>query len=378
MKICLIGDYPPYKGGISHFNGLLYKAMKGNRHEVCVMSWKRKYPKVMYPGKGQATQDEKRSGGDIFFTLDTINPLTWLAAANFIIKNKFDAVVFHWWTPFMAVMFFTMAFFIKSFSAARIVAVCHNVLPHEKTSADVWLAGLFFSKVDSFLLHSKRELSDLEALKQNPEFKIGYHPIYDMFENRKTKKEDAKKALGISPSEQVILFFGYVREYKGLKDLIACLPRVLSKMSVRLLIAGEFWQDKQDYLDMIASLHLEKNTTIADRYIADSEVQNYFNACDVVVLPYRSGTQSGVVQTAFGFDKPVICTDVGGLGESVTDRVTGYVVPKDDTKPLADAIIEYFHEKKEAEFAQNIKKDKDRFSWKNYAALLEKCILQDF
>lgn len=377
MKICLVGDYPPCRGGAAHLSGVLYNNLVSRNHEVMVISWKKKYPDFIYPGKKQEVYTKVlNANNNIRFILNSVNPLTWIETAWFIRKNKVDSIIFHWFTPFMAPAFSTISFLSKLFRKSIVVSICHNVMPHDKNFFDRILNKMFFSFVDSFMVHSLKDLKDLKLLKRNSNAVHGFLPVFDMFKNSKVPKLIAKKRLGIAG--KVILFFGYIRPYKGLSDLIKTIPLVLKEINVTLLIVGEVWGNKKIYTDQIKNLDLEKNIVFIDTYVPDDEVQNYFNASNVLVMPYHSGTQSAVIQTAFGFDLPVICTDVGGFKEAVKDGFTGYIVSKGDIEKLADAIVTYFKKNKEKQFIANLKNDKERLSFNRYIELLEKCMSKNF
>ena len=369
MKIYVIGPTYPYRGGISHYNTLLCEHLK-KKHEVKSMSFKRLYPSFLFPGKTQKDLESKeRIEVSSEFTLDSINPVTWLKVFSKIRKEKPDMLILHWWTPFFAPLCFTLSFLTKHFTKTKILFVCHNVLPHEGRFIDRILTKIALKRSDFFVVHSNEDYENLKALLPSAKVKQTVHPTYEIFGFKKTSKSEAKKILGLK--NKVVLHFGFVREYKGLKLLIEAMPKVLEKVNAKLLIVGEFWEGKKRYLDQIKKLGIEKNVKIIDKYVPNEDVGLYFSAADIVVLPYISATQSGIIQIAYGFDKPVITTNVGGLPDVVENGKTGFIVPAEDTNALSDAIIRYFEEDRESEFEANIKKQKYIFSWDRMVGIIE-------
>jgi len=373
MKIISIGPTYPYRGGISHYNTLLCKHLSKN-HKVKCISFKKLYSKLLIKLFYKTNIDfkDKESKELIKFDakeiIDTTNPLTWLNTFFEIKKQEPDMLIFHWQTPYFSLVYFSIMFLIRLFTKTKILLICHNVLPHEARFIDKLLTKLVFLNVNYFIVHSKDDFTKLKILKKNTNAKLGFHPIYDMFNTKKFDIKKIRKELELK--NKVILFFGFIREYKGLKYLIKSLPRILKKINLDLLIVGEFWE-KEEYVNLIQKLNLQKNIKIVDKYVPNEEVGKYFNIADVVVLPYESATQSGVVQVAYGFNKPVITTDVGGLKDSVLNNKTGFIIKPKDSIELAEAIIKFYKQKKEKGFIKNIKKEKDKFSWDNYIYLIK-------
>ena len=219
-------------------------------------------------------------------------------------------------------------------------------------------------KADYFIVHAKSDGDDLLSIKPNAQFRQNPHPTYHAFQVRNLSKEQARQELHKTQEEKLLLFFGFVREYKGLKHLLQAMPIIRQQLeNVKLMVVGAFGSDKEDYLTIIREHHLEQNIEVIDGYTPDHEVEKYFAGCDLVVLPYESATQSGIVQIAYGFEKPVIVTNVGGLPDVVIDGKTGYIVPSQQPKALAEAIVRYFQLQKEQEFTENVRKEAYRFSW---------------
>jgi len=371
MKIYIIGPTYPYRGGISHYNTLLCENLK-KRHNAKSISFKRLYPSFLYPGKDQKDLNSKINiKTDSECLIDSINPLTWIHAFLSIKKEQPDILIFHWWTPFFTPVYFTISSLIRYLTNTKILMICHNVLPHEKKKIDKILTKMVYKNVDFFIVHSEEDLQNLRTLMPNAKAKRTYQPTYEYFKtgNKIDLHSHSKEELNLK--NKTILFFGFVREYKGLNHLIEAMPKVLEKLKVDLLIVGEFWDDKEKYIDQIKQLGIENYVHIIDRYVPNEEVNLYFSVADVVVLPYISATQSGIIQIAFGFDKPVITTNVGGLPDVVENDKTGFIVPPGDANALSNAIVSYFKGNKEREFQSNIKKQKDIFSWDKMVETIE-------
>jgi len=366
VKVCLVGPTYPYKGGISHYNTTLCNELS-KKHNVFLISYKRQYPSFLYPGKEQINKDSNikvNKNVNSKYIIDTINPLTWFKTYSIIKKENPDLVIFQWVHPFFTPVFFTITSLLKKFAHTKILFICHNVLPHERTKMDEFLIKIAFKNVDYFIVHSKEDYGNLKKIIPNAKVKQSVHPRYDIFKIEIIPKEDARSLLDISLNTNVILFFGIIREYKGLMYLIKAMPKIINKIDdISLLIAGEFWDSKNKYIDEIKKLGIESHVKIIDKYIPDEEVGVYFSASDVVILPYISATQSGIIQIAYAFEKPVITTDVGGLPDVVDNGKTGIIVKSKDSEELANAVINYFKNNKEIEFKENIKIKNKEFSW---------------
>ena len=371
MKICIIGPTYPYRGGISHYNTLLCENLK-KRHDIKSISFKRLYPSILYPGKDQKDLDSKINiKTDSEYLIDSINPLTWIHAFLSIKKEQPGILIFHWWTPFFAPVYFIISFLTRYLTNTKILMICHNVLPHEKKNIDKILTKMVYKNVDFFIVHSKEDLQNLRTLMPNAKAKRTYLPTFEYFKTGNSIDLHSHSKEKLNLKNKTILFFGFVREYKGLNHLIEAMPKVLEKLKVDLLIVGEFWDDKEKYIDQIKQLGIENYVHIIDKYVPNEEIDFYFSVADVVVLPYISATQSGIIQIAFGFDKPVITTNVGGLPDVVENGKTGFIVPPGDANALSNAIVSYFEEDKEREFQSNITKQRDIFSWDKMIETIE-------
>jgi len=361
MKICLVGPTYPFRGGIAHYTTLLYRSLK-KKHDVYFYSFKRQYPKFLFPGRTDKDySDFILRDTSVQQILDSLNPLSWIKVAFKIIDDKPDVTIIPWWVIFWAPQFLTIILFLKTFSKTKILFICHNVVEHEASFMKVLLSKLVLSQGDYYIVHSSDEKKNLTSLIGNKSITINFHPTYDFFNLEEIPKSVAKAKIGIQ-DEKVILFFGFVREYKGLMYLLEAMPEISKNIPLRLLIAGEFWSDKNVYQQLIKNLAIDSNVTIIDKYIPNEEIPFYFYASDIVVLPYTSVTGSGLVQMAYGFNKPVIVTNIGSLSEIVINKKTGFLVPPKSSSEIADAVLE-FYRSNENELIENIKRENYRFSW---------------
>ncbi len=374
-KIILIGPVYPYRGGIAHYTGLMYRELS-KKYDVEMLSYKMQYPKFLFKKEQRDYKNDSFKIDGTNFLINTANPLNIIKTAKYIRKKKPDMVLIQWWHPYFAPCYWLLA---KFMGKQNLTYVCHNVFPHERFLLDKILTRLVLKSGKHFILHAGQEEAELKQIVQNPDCQVTPHPSYNAFCFEHMTKEKARETLGLSPNKKVLLFFGFVRPYKGLKYLVHAMPEIRERLGdVTLLIVGEFSgaEDKKCYIDQIKELNLTLGTSviIKDGYTPDREVEKYFAACDMVVLPYESATQSGIVQIAYGFRKPVIVTDVGGLPDVVSHNRTGYVVPPQDKTALAAAVIKYFAENKEKEFSKNIADEAYRFSWERMGEVVERWI----
>lgn len=361
MKIVLIGPVYPFKGGISHYTGLLYRSLSKS-HDVTMLSFKMQYPKILFKKEQRDYSNDSFKIEDTDYQINTANPFNWISTVRKINKIAPNLVIFQWWHPYFAPCFFSICKGIKKHT--KILFTCHNVFPHERFPMDRTLAKAVLKQGDYYIVQSKMDEQDLESIKPGAKHKVAVHPTYNAFKFEDMSKEKARELIGIDNQRPVILFFGFVREYKGLKHLINAIPKVLEKKAdTLLLIVGDFAGDKEQYTDLIKEKAISDNVAIYDGYIPDKEVEKYFAASDAVVLPYESATQSGIVQIAYGFEKPVIATNVGGLPEVVLNEKTGYVVQQGDDEELANKIVDFFEQNKAEEFKENIQLEAYKYSW---------------
>jgi glycosyltransferase involved in cell wall biosynthesis len=365
VNIVIIGTAYPLRGGIAHFNALLASHLS-KQHHVDTITFKRQYPKILFPGK---TQDEKselvgvQSAPQI---IDSINPINWILAAFKIKKLKPDLLIFKYWLPFFGPCFGTIAKLVKKMSNAKVLFICDNIIPHERRPGDVVFTKYAFKQADYFIVQSDSVESDLKKYFPDAIYRKVPHPVYENF-GSPIPKEQARVSLGIN-AKNVILYFGYVRAYKGLLILIEAMKKL---KDVTLLAVGEFYDDESKYRQKVKELNLEPNVIFVSDYVPNEEVAVYFSAADVVVLPYLSATQSGIAQIAYNFNKPVIATDLGGLAEVIIDGKTGFIVPPNDPSHLAEAIEKFYNESKEKQFTENVKIEKMKYSWENMIRNIE-------
>jgi glycosyltransferase involved in cell wall biosynthesis len=359
-RIAIIGPAYPLRGGNALFVAHLYENLRLD-HDAYVVSFKRLYPSFLFPGKTQLnlSRDPVKSTPSRQL-IDSIDPFSWSRAVNWIAqpKRRPDLVIFVWWNPFFGICYGEMAKMLKRRTNAGIVFVCENDVSHENRSADRVLTRFALSKADYFLVLSGVVARRIQSLFPLTPLRQAALPIYDCYRGDVVDRDASRMALGLK--RPTILFFGYVRAYKGLEYLLRAMPRVLSRVDVDLLIVGEFYEGRAKYDRMVEDLDLSDHVRIVAEHVPDERVGEYFAAADVAVLPYVSATQSGITQIAFAFGLPVISTDVGGLPEVVRDGETGYIVPPMDENALAGAVIRYFEEDRGAVFRRNVEAEARR------------------
>ena len=366
MKFCVVGPAYPFRGGIAHHTTLLCQHLS-EKHEVEAVTFKRLYPAMLFPGKSQTDPSKSASSFPASGKIDSMNPLTWVSAGEYIRSLKADWVLIQWWQPFFGACLASVA----SRADSKIAFICHNVLPHESMPLTRMLTLRVLKHGDGFIVHSEQDREDLIGLlpKLPPEAVVKtVHPEYELFPVTGMTKSEARSYLGIEG--KTVLFFGLVRKYKGLMDLIDAMPLIQDK-DLTCLVVGEFYDKGTEYTARIKELGLGNRIRIINRYVPNEEVEPYFAAADVVVLPYRSATQSGIAQMAFRFGRPVIATSVGGLPESIDVNRTGLLVPPRDPQALAHAIDRYFNESLESGFSASIRANAGRFSWDRVIEAIE-------
>ncbi len=372
MKVVYIGTAYPMRGGIAHFNAILAREL-GRRHAVRFLSFTRQYPGLFFPGKTQMVVDREAAAAVRMAAepvLDSINPLSWLRTARIAAREKPDLVLFKYWMPFFAPAFGSISRWVKRRHPSRVVFVCDNIVPHEGRPFDRALTRYALAPVDGFVVMSESVRRDLLALAPNARVRLVHHPVYDVFGTRVAKAE-ARERLGLSGAAPLILFFGYIRAYKGLDLLLRAVRAARERLPVELLVAGEFYEGEARYRKLTAELGLAEAVHFHADYIPEERVALYFSAADAVVLPYRSATQSGIVPIAYHLDTPVICADVGGLGEVVPEGVTGFLVPPEDAKALADAIVRFYEENWEECLRAGVRKEKEKYGWAPLVSAIE-------
>ncbi|MCI0707102.1 MAG: glycosyltransferase [Ignavibacteriae bacterium] len=360
MKILILGTAYPLRGGIAHYNALLAKHL-GARHNVEVITFKRQYPTLLFPGKSQQETGDPGVAIASEQLIDSINPFNWIRVGLQLSKRRPDLVVFKYWLPFFGPCMGTICRLIKRGTSAKVIAICDNVIPHEHRPGDGLFTRYAFGTVDAFIVQSSTVERDLLSVIHQPRYQKVAHPVYEIF-GTAVSKEEARRRLGIT-AQRVVLFFGYIRKYKGLHVFIDAMKLVNRSVPVKALAVGEFYEDDKPYREHIQQAGVEQSLQLVAEYIPNERVAEYFCAADVVVLPYLSATQSGIAQIAYQFDKPVIATDVGGLAEVVIHGVSGFIVPPNDPQQLADAIVKFYQENLERSLSVGAKQEKRKYSW---------------
>ena len=362
-SVIIIGTAYPFRGGgMSTYNERMARAFRQRGDDVTIYTFSLQYPGFLFPGKTQYSTDPTPADLTIKVAINSINPLNWIKVGREIKKLKADIVVIRYWMPFMAPCLGTIARIIRRNKHSKVIAITDNIIPHEKMPGGNLLSKYFVKSCDGFIAMSRAVLNDLNKFDKIRPRLFSPHPLYDNF-GVAVAKSEAKKQLGLDDHTKYILFFGFIREYKGLDLLIkAFADERFRNLPVKLLIAGEFYIDGKPYFDLIDNLGLKDNILLRTAFIENSEIVNYFCAADIVAQPYKDATQSGVTQIAYHFEKPMLTTDVGGLSEMVPDGKVGYVVAP-DVNEISEALLRFFNENKEEEFSRNAAIEKKRFSW---------------
>lgn len=367
MRIVILGSaYPLRGGGIASFNERLASHFQQLGHEVDIYSFSLQYPNFLFPGKSQYSDESAPEGLHIKTKVNSINPFNWISVGKELRNAKYDLLIVRFWMPFFGPCLGTIQRQVRKNRHTKIVCIADNIIPHEQRLGDKFLIRYFLKSVDACLTMSKSVLGDLKLLSPKMPAVYTPHPLYDNYGTHQSKKE-ARRLLNIHQEDKVILFFGFIRQYKGLDILLQALTDArLREMGVKLLLAGEFYDDPALYLDLIKKYKLEEFILMHTDFIPNQEVGRYFSAADCVVLPYRSATQSGITQVAYHFDLPMIVSNVGGLPELVQDSYVGYVVePK--AEEIAERIFSFYHYNKEEQFRTNIIDEKRKFSWETFS-----------
>jgi glycosyltransferase involved in cell wall biosynthesis len=362
MKVALLGPTYPYRGGISHYTTLLARAF-ARGHETHVISFSRLYPGLLFPGATQfdASEDSLKPPAPAERMLDSVLPWTWRRTGLHLRAMRPDLLVVPWWHPFFGPSLGTAARAARRGNAPKRIFLCHNVEPHEGTPLDRWLGAYGLGAADGFLVHARAEEARLRPRAGGRPIRVHPHPTYEIFSREQPAREAARAAIGAEG--RVILFFGYVRAYKGLADLLEALRIARASSWDRLYVVGEFYEPRAQYEAALRDPAIAAKTTIVDRYVANEEVAGYFAAADVVVLPYRSATGSGIAQVAYGAGVPVIATRTGGLDEVVEDGVSGLLVDPSDPPALARAIERFFDEGLGPGLREGVARARGRYTW---------------
>lgn len=370
-KIIIIGSAYPFRGGLAAYNERLAREYIKNGDDVVIYTFTLQYPSFLFPGKSQYSESPAPTDIKIIRIVNSINPLNWIKVGNRIKKQKPDLVIIKFWIPFMAPCFGTIARRIKKNNFTKIISIVDNIIPHEKRVGDRILASYFVQAVHGFVAMSKSVMEDIKLFNKTKPVLFCPHPLYDHF-GEIIPKEKAVCNLKLDTNYKYILFFGFIRDYKGLDLLLKSFAKLsIKNKSIKLIVAGEFYTDSKPYFDLIKINQLDEFVIMHNNFIPDEKVADYFCASDIVVQPYKNATQSGVTQIAYHFNKPMIVTDVGGLAEIIPDGKVGYVV-KPDSEKLAEVIFKFFDLNKEKEFMEAASVEKEKYSWTNLIKTIEK------
>jgi len=366
MNIIIIGPANPYRGGIAALNERMAIQLINEGHEVEIVSFTVQYPNLLFPGKTQFTDTPPPAGVKITRMINSVNPLNWLSTGMKLRKRKPDLVIVRFWLPFMSPSTGTICKLIRGNRKTKIVAVVDNLIPHEKRIGDKILIQYFLNQTDGLLAMSDCVFNDFSIFSTTKPKKLSPHPIYDHY-GEIISKEEALRKLNLDISKKYILFFGFIRDYKGLDLLLnAFADKRIDKNKYRLIVAGEFYSNEDKYRKLIADLSIQNEVHLYNEYIPENDVNKFFCASSIIAQPYKSATQSGVTQIGYHFNKPMLVTNVGGLSEIIENGKCGYVVNPVATE-ITDAILDFFENEKEGYFIDEVTKAKDRFSWTNFS-----------
>ncbi|HLG38396.1 MAG TPA: glycosyltransferase, partial [Chitinophagaceae bacterium] len=371
-KVVIIGPAHPLRGGLATFNQRLAKAFIQSGYDCSICSFSLQYPSFLFPGKTQYTDEPPPEGLKICNVINSINPFNWIKIGNRLRKEKPDMIVVRFWLPFMGPALGTILRRVKKNKHTRIVAITDNIIPHEKRPGDQPFTKYFLKSCDAFITMSEKVMNDLRLFEKEKPAQFVQHPLYDTF-GEIISKEEARKHLGLPVNERIILFFGFIRKYKGLDILLEAMKKLKEQTQIpnnkfqipKLLIAGEFYEDKKSYQEQIEKLGIADQLILRTDFIPDSEVKYYLCAADAVIQPYRNATQSGVTPLAYHFEKPMIVTNVGGLPSLVPHHKAGLIV-EPDSQSLANGILD-FYQLGEDYFIPHLRSEKLKYSWTNLA-----------
>ncbi|MFI5186061.1 MAG: glycosyltransferase [Chitinophagales bacterium] len=366
QRIIIIGPAYPLRGGLAAFDQRLAKEFNDRGDDCFIYSFSLQYPSFLFPGKTQYSDEPAPGELKIFSVINSINPINWIRVGNRLKKEKADIIVVRYWIPFMGPSLGTILRKVKKNHYTKIICIADNVIPHEHRPGDKAFTKYFLKPCDAFITMSSKVMDDLKKFQANKPVKLVQHPLYDNF-GEIISKSEAREKLKINNEERIILFFGFIRKYKGLDlllDAMSILKNLKPKtLNVKLLIAGEFYEDEKPYREQIDKLGIRDDLILRTHFIPDSEVKYYLCAADAVIQPYRNATQSGVTPLAYHFEKPIIVTNVGGLPSLVPHEQSG-LVAEPNAESIADAIV-HFYQLGENYFLPHLRNEKQNYSWAN-------------
>lgn len=362
MKIIIVGTAYPYRGGLSAFNERLAYEYLQHGDEVEIYTFSLQYPSFLFPGKTQYSDEPAPQGLTIHRRVNSINPFNWLSVGREIARKRPDVLVTKYWLPFMAPCLGTIERRVRRNGHTRIVSILDNIIPHEHRPGDRIFSRYFVRSTHAFVAMSKSVLDDLNIFDTGKPRRFCPHPLYDHYGDL-IGKQEARRILNLDTDGRYVLFFGFIRGYKGLDLLLDAMADTrMKERGIKLIVAGEFYGDPKPYMEQIGRLQIADRVVLCTDFIPDSQVNRYFRACDIVAQPYKSATQSGVTQIAFHFEKPMLVTNVGGLPEIVPDGKIGYVV-EPNASQIADALVRYYDENREDEFTEGVREEKKKYGW---------------
>lgn len=363
MKITILGSAHPLRGGLAAYNERLAREFMYEKDEVTIETFSLQYPEFLFPGTTQYSSLPKPADLTIHVTVNSINPFNWIKTGLKIKRQRPDILVVKFWLPFMAPCLGTICRIVRSNQHTRIISILDNIIPHEKRIGDTLFTKYFVNSVDAFIAMSDSVYNDLSVFDQTKPRLLNPHPLFDNY-GEAVDKISAIQKLNLDTSKKYLLFFGLIRDYKGLDIVLkAMATEQLRNSDIQLIVAGEYYSNREEYEQLIRELAIKDKVELHTRFIPDDEVYLYFCAADMVVQPYKHATQSGVTQICYHFNKPMLVTNVGGLPEIVPDNKVGFVVAPDE-QSVANAILRFYNEEKEQEFVQNIQEEKKKYSWK--------------
>jgi len=375
-KIVLVGPAYPYRGGNSLYVSHLYDILKHN-YDVKVINYKLLYPSILFPGTTQQDISNfiiKTVPSDRI--INSINPFTWLKAAKAIREEKADLVIFDWWNPFFGPSHYTISKLIKKHYPRKLIFITENVISHEGRFIDRFLTRIGLRNADAFIALSRIVENEIKEYYSGRNTYLSALPVYDCYNiepDMDINKE--RDTLGFNKDNLVLLFFGYVRKYKGLDTLIDAMPAIVKKNpAARLLIVGEFYDSPEKYYKLIESLGMKDYVKVVQRFVPNEEVGKYYLMSNLVILPYREATQSGVLNISYGFKKPVVVTNVGGLAEDVVEGKTGFIIKPDSPSAISDIINHFTQNKDNINFVKNIEEKLAGHSFNRFPELVEQII----
>ena len=364
-KIIIVGPAHPLRGGIAAFNERMANELINEGHDVQIITFSLQYPGFLFPGKTQFSSEPAPKNIPITVEVNSVNPLNWIKIGNKIKALKPDLLILRFWIPFMGPCLGTIGKIAKKNKHTEVIGFLDNVIPHEHRTGDKQLTNYFIKSCDRFIAMSKQVVDELRQFTSKS-CKMIPHPVYDHYGDTMTKST-ACAHLQLNENQKYLLFFGFIRNYKGLDILLeAMADSRIKKAGIKLIVAGEFYGDASPYHQLIEKSGNSESIILHTDYIADDEVKYFFSAADLIVQPYKSATQSGISQLAYHFEKPMVVTNVGGLPEIVHHLKTGYVVEVNH-QAIADAIIDFFEKNNSLSFAPYLKEEKKKYSWESLA-----------